>query len=651
MSFIPGTNYGFLFPYALAAAPVLLGVLIFAYLKRGQGVRVPVATLLILRNLQRHSATRKKFVPPFRFFYELLLLTLLLIGAAGFFKEGEHEQVAILIDNSFSMAARNPTDPATTILENAGSQATRILHSLSGQDKVELFTSAPGLRSITEGLVDPATAARHLSDLRLSYTGDNLEGALARISANPNFKRIVVLTGRPVHKKLGAQHEQQNLDTRVDLQSLISDQMRPLMQNAAISAVHLLRSQASKAGYELTAQVEAYTSQPLDVLVTLEAAASPQNPERLRNVSEMRLRLQAASTEKLVFKDLPKGLAAFKLSLRAEAGATKLDLIKEDNQAWVTPETETGEVILIGDFGPQALGLNNLRALSFQHMRATEYESGLADNLEPAPQMLIFHHYLPSKLPTHNSLFVLPHSGNHTIPVLPEVQSAQLTRWQAHHPILSYLNLTPLTLKKIRPLGLPAWGEELVSSDAGPLVIAGEQLAHRYVAVGFEIFPYVGIRAPILSIFTLNALNWISGGGLKSGYQNAGSVIKLPLGTVSARYVGGSEIYRAPTDMEAGSRPEAALPVNGLVQIVQENSKIGLIAVNYFDAQESNLLAAAPLQQPASHSTRTEDLQKYLWTKRLAMVALALCILELIFLFAPFAGRALSKTVISKTKA
>ena len=90
----------FLYPYLLAAFPLILGLLIYVYKKRGRGERKEVATLLLLRTLEPSSMARKKFVPPPRFFFELMLLSLLLLGAAGLFKEGSQRRVAILIDNS-----------------------------------------------------------------------------------------------------------------------------------------------------------------------------------------------------------------------------------------------------------------------------------------------------------------------------------------------------------------------------------------------------------------------------------------------------------------------------------------------------------------------------------------------------------------------
>ena len=67
-----GSQFGLLYPALLAALPLLLGALIYAYLRRGRGQRLVVSSLLIFQQLQTRAAQRRRFFPPLRFFLELL---------------------------------------------------------------------------------------------------------------------------------------------------------------------------------------------------------------------------------------------------------------------------------------------------------------------------------------------------------------------------------------------------------------------------------------------------------------------------------------------------------------------------------------------------------------------------------------------------
>src|SRR5262245_18825627 len=105
-------SFGFMYPAMLVAIPLAIAGLIYAYRQRGRGARTPVASILLLKALQKRSLAPRKFVPPLRFWLELLMLALLISGAAGLYREREGASYAVIIDNSFSMRAISPRDAA-----------------------------------------------------------------------------------------------------------------------------------------------------------------------------------------------------------------------------------------------------------------------------------------------------------------------------------------------------------------------------------------------------------------------------------------------------------------------------------------------------------------------------------------------------------
>ena len=108
----------FLTPFwllSLCAVPLL----ILAYLKRQQSKRYVVSSVLVLRTLSRKVSPKKRFLPPLRFFLELLALLCLTIAAAQPFLDLQGEKIAVLLDNSLSMKAQANSGSAQTRFEVA----------------------------------------------------------------------------------------------------------------------------------------------------------------------------------------------------------------------------------------------------------------------------------------------------------------------------------------------------------------------------------------------------------------------------------------------------------------------------------------------------------------------------------------------------
>src|SRR5260370_41119210 len=61
---------------------------------------------------------------------------------------------------------------------------------------------------------------------------------------------------------------------------------------------------------------------------------------------------------------------------------------------------------------------------------------------------------------------------------------------------------------------------QVVGGAGAALLWKGERGAHRFVATGFNPFPYLGKRNLPMSVLTLNAISYLAGlGGSSSGYR------------------------------------------------------------------------------------------------------------------------------------
>jgi hypothetical protein len=630
MNLFAGATYGFLFPYALLAAPLAGAVLVYAYLRRGRGTRVPVGTVLLLKALRRVSSSRKKFVPPLRFFFELALVGLLLAGAAGLFKEDPRRQAAVVIDNSFSMAARDADDLAGgTLLDAAGRMAADFVAELPDQARVEVFAAAPLLRSVSGGLAAKREALARIKEVSLAHAPDNLDAALARLAGSADYSQVVVFTDKPAVLADESGPGGRPSDDRFSVRSVLLPRARGSRQNVAISDMVLRRSRAPDRKGEIVVSVSSYALQQLEASLELEMVRSSSPLAGGTTVAQQKVALPPKASSDVVFNGLPQDGVAFAAKLRVNSpSAPNLDLIREDDAAWLSAESAAAGVHFVGELAPESLGLGQIRSLSFTQVPPEKYDALLAQKRFAAEDICVFHRVAPAVLPPCSALFILPPEQSTLFPRGAEAAEAQITRWLPSHPITTYLNLPSLGLKRFSALSVPGWGEEVVASTAGAAVVAGAQGQRRFAAVAFELLPYEGLRAPLPSVLLLNILSWLSAGGLNLGYQPVNAMLPVGADVTAARYMGGRELYR-----RRGSGESAAplsLPESGLVLLERPGGASSLVAVNYFDAQESNLLSAQAVQVPLRRGGRAPALQKNMLARALALAVLALILAELL---------------------
>lgn len=591
------SSFAFALPWLLGLLPLAGALLVYAYRRRGEARRVRVATVLILRELRRSAASPRSFEPPPRFWVELLLVLLMLLGAAGLYREGSGERVVVILDDSLSLAAVDPLVPAgRSNFDEARASAQSFVLALPAEDQVEvaLASGATG----TVGTVSPAQALEVIERSRPAFATDNLDRVIARFAADPGWDRIVVFTDRGLS---GAAPERVSFVT-----ARLSERGAP--PNVAIAAVR-----AGGGGVAVT--VSAYTVEPVEVRVVFEEV----QPEgSVVPVGSELVQLEAGGSATVNFPMAP-GVEAFRISLGEARGFARQNSIRLDDTAWVVPVAGTRGVLLVSDLTPGALGLNRLRHLSFEHLPPERWTPAAA---EDAPAV-IFHRFQPAELPGMNAMFVLP-SGQGAVAAGVAVPEAEVTRWDNGHPILSYLNVPMLSLRAVTPLRLPEWGREMIVTSAGLAAFAGELRGSRYVALGFELFPYEGKRSPLLSVLTLNALQWLSRGG--SGFHEVGTAIPVGRGTREVRVRSSGESLVIPS-----GAAEVRVGEPGLADIIGSAGERSVVAVNFLSEAESNLAAQGPVTISAAggggEMESSSDSKRFL-SGLLALGALLLLLLD-----------------------
>ena len=608
-----GAQFGFLYPALLAAAPVVFGLLIYAYLKRGRGTPRIVPTLLLLRSLKQRAASRSKFVPPVRFFFELLLLSLLIAAAAGLFREDTSRRFALLVDNSLSMAAHTTEDGGSeTVLSLAKHEASGYLAGLPLDSKIDVFTTTPRLTLVNSSALTASQASEQINELSIAYGSDRLEDALQSLAQKKAYDRIAIFSERQPIIKTGD-------DLFVP---------RPLMvhkeglANIVISNINL-RKDALANKTSINVSVTGFLVAASQGELVLEGATVSDEALNFGTVAEKKLTISPGQTQTISFDISDRKFQLYRATLKPDRPSRLSDSIEEDNIVWLSSEGAGQRVALVSTFTPEELKLAEIPSVHFERVLPENWTGSIDSGWSAA----VFHRYAPSTLPKINSLFVLPPKGNALFDSGKPETHVEITRWQDSHPLISYLNLPALQLTSLTPLIPPPWAKEILSTTSGAAIVAGEYQEHRYGAIGFEIFPYEGKSSPITSILTLNTLKWLSDLSSNGGFRLANSTMPIEKNTSQIEYVGGDRIFPGPLGKVVES---VSLPSPGVLAVNYDKGTPSFIAVNYFDAQESNTLDVRPYPFPAKVEMPASKLEERgTFVRNISKIVFLLLLLDL----------------------
>jgi hypothetical protein len=134
-----------------------------------------------------------------------------------------------------------------------------------------------------------------------------------------------------------------------------------------------------------------------------------------------------------------------------------------------------------------------------------------------------------------------------------------------------------------------SFGDPIIESPEGPLVIGLEDKGFRYLILGFDPFPYLGKENLPVSIFTLNLLGWFYE-GLRGSSTATGEPLRLH-GRQEGAIVVTPKAEKFPIK---GDSSFSQTFFQGLYQVDAGREKEPR-AVNLQDVRESDLSNPAPI--------------------------------------------------------
>jgi hypothetical protein len=580
------SSLSILYPLGAMAVVPFVGALLYAYRRRERGEQRRVSTVFLLQSFVATSPVQRKFFPPLRFWLELFLGALILLGVMGLGSTATPPLRRIILDNSLSMSGAS---------RGSGTLFQEAIHSLQGEidsgneSEIEVYITSPRLKKLAN--------LRELSSVSPTFSADRLENALSELGTNAP---ITVISDRKLENK-----EPFSTETRNSIRSLVVE--RGGGENVGIQSV-------SRDGQSLAVRIRHFGPGRATGKISVHDLVGEKAPFSPRLLNEVSFSAEADGKILVPLKeDGARGsLGAYRVEVRPDGGREK-NIITGDDTFFLTKEGAGEEILFVGDLSVDKVGLQATQK-RFASIRPHEF----AKTDLKAFAGIIFHRWAPQVYPTIPSLWIYPPTGKlfNSREIL---EPQPVVRWEDSHPLTRYLNLRGLVLPQVRIPSLSSGMESVVTTEEGPVIMAGQSAGIRHAIVGFELLPYEGVRSKTLSVLTLNLFSWLYGEGFES--------------------------YTTPFEGIPISQESSATNEDG-VQVEQMNGKITptrpgflflnsgnekkVVAINFFDDRESDVVQL-PVQVEGRMEVETdsaESLFKREYSTLLATVIVSLLCLE-----------------------
>ncbi|OGQ80487.1 MAG: hypothetical protein A3F90_16475 [Deltaproteobacteria bacterium RIFCSPLOWO2_12_FULL_60_19] len=572
--------------YALLLSPLLL----IPYLIRGRPRQFVFSSLLLLKQFSSRATTQalgRLYLPPI-FFLQLLLLLLLLLSLGEPVLSVRPLSVAIVVDNSASMQA---LEGRRSRFQLALDEAKHVLDGLPAGARAELYVTAPALARVTEEPLSLSAAVRRLAllaPLDLGEAAIDYGAELSRLALERGYERVYFFTDRPT--------EGRSETVRVVTVGRPRD-------NLAITAFQISRSSLASARLQARVEIVSFSTRAEKIKLSLKGGG--------KVLAGQSHTVPAGKSLTATFENIP-----FHSAYEAEIEAA--DGLALDNRRFaVSPASQALKILVIS---PRPQPLLSLRSIPGVEIKAISAEAYAEASNEPHA-LEIFHYSAPAALPNSHALFILPPGRNPLAAVGASLIRPVISGWREPHDLTRYVNFTLFRPNYARALRAVAAGDTIVQSPDGPLALALEQGGLRYVALGFDPFPFLGRENLPMSIFTLNLLGWFQAAG-----GGASRVTGEPLYLRSRR----GDVLLTPAEekipLDQAAAVYAQTYLQGIYQLARGAERT-LFAVNFQDARESDLGNPTAIQlkgEQAAAGTRPvySSLRPYLLVASLLLLLL-----------------------------
>lgn len=558
---------GLLYPGALVFLAIV-PALVLAYLARERPTRVVVSSVLAFRALRGLRKERFGGRPRFdwKFLVELVLLLLAVLAMAGPYLVRKSAPIALVIDNSAAMQVR--LDSGATRFKDAISKAQSRLSTRDGSGTITIFVTAPAPHRIAppfNSYAEALLAIHRLGTTDAPNDRNSVAALLSSLAAEGRFNEIIFVGSQAIAPPAPA-----------TIDSILVDDTIP---NLALGSFGLRREVFGQEALHAQITVANFSSQTKQVEVTVEG-----DGDKLGDAHET---LAAGETGSLEFPAL-RAARIYRAVLKPD------DAFPLDNVAYATGgSVKEVSILFVTPSAAESAGLESIPGVS---VRTVAPGSFVPEDLKNA-DLAIFEYSAPKELPGVNALLVMPPPGDPVFDfTVTPAQGIQIAQWRDTDQLTDSVNFRLLNISQGEFLGVHPWMAAVVSGQGGGLLLRGERQGHRYIATGFNPFPYLGRRNLPMSVLTLNILSYLAGLGTSSAGFHTGQPWLTPAGVETITLPSGKKVKATPGTLftDVGSQ--------GIYELSGPDIPATPRAVNLNNLAVSNFQDTPPLKVEARGS-------------------------------------------------
>ncbi|MDO8431306.1 MAG: BatA domain-containing protein [Candidatus Binatus sp.] len=591
---------GLLYPGALVFL-ALVPALILAYLAKERPSRVTVSSVLAFRALRGFRRERFGGWPrlDWMFFVEAFILMLAVLALAGPFVWHRSNPIAIVIDNSAAMQAMTPA--GRTRFYIAREKLYQALAAEDGGGEISIYVTAPQPRRIApayKSLLEAKRALTRIKPVDSPNDQTTLASFLANLAAESHVSKVIFA---------GANALEAPVPPRIHAIA-VGD----AVANLAIGSFTLRREAlgAEALHASLTAANFGPETRHLEIVLNGDG----------KEIARAKETLGARETGMLEFQSLPPARVY-------EAHLMPADALPLDNVAYaVGGSIKAVSILFISPTPADANGLNSIPGVAATARTPDAY---IPDDLATV-DLAIFEYATPKELPAVNAMIVMPPPGDPIfgLAVTPAAQVA-IAGWGKTGPLTDSVNFRLLSLRGGEYFGAHPWMSGVIAGDGGALMLKGERGGHRFVATGFNPFPYLGKRNLPMSILTLNAIGYLAGLGGSSVENRTGQPWLVPAGVEQVILPSGKKVAAKPGTLFT------EVSEQGVYEMIGPGAAKTPRAVNLDDLAVSDLAStpALKVESASASSSPAPVMEKSPLTGYVLAAIIALAALEAIVVY------------------
>jgi hypothetical protein len=543
--------------YFLAIVPLL----ILAYLARERPRQAVVSSVLAFRALHVMRGQRFGGRPRFTwtFFLELLALCLAVLAMAAPYLLKKGNPVAIVIDNSAAMQALTPN--GKTRFQDAIAAAGEALDRESGSSRVTVYETAPQPHQMGGTLSSIGEAKDAIARVQVVDAPNDpaaLATLLGQLASDSHIGRIIFASYRSIAAP-------------------VPPRVEPLpagepIANYAIGSFALSRESFGAAALHARLTVANFSPSA----TTLKLAITGDG--KAVGTAQTNVAPGAVSTV-----DFPNIEPAAVYQARLDPA----DGFMLDNVAYATgAAVKSVSVLFISPTPGDGNSLRSIPGVNVETRTPAAYAPKDLANYDLA----IFEYTAPKELPTVNTLLVMPPPGDPVFNIAAQPSARiEVTGWPTTDALTDGVNFRLLNFRSGEYLGQHQWMQAVVTGDGGGLMLSGNRQGHRFVATGFNPFPYLGRQNLPMSILTLNMLGHLAGFGAQTGGYRTGEPWMVPAGVRAIELPSGRKETVQPGTLFT------SVSTQGVYKLIEANGQKAARAVNLADLTTSDLADTPPI--------------------------------------------------------